>query len=238
MEILGIIPARSGSTGIKHKNVRDLAGRPLMSYTIEAAKCSALSRVILSTDSEEYSGIGQKYGAEVPFIRPAEFAATEAKAMAVVRHALTFFEKNENWIPDAVMYLQPTSPFRRHETIDEAINIMRSNPEKDSVISVGEVFEHPYYMFAPDAEEKGQLKPYVEIENRPERRQDLPELFALNDNILMSKTDYLMKSENENALIINLNSFSPVYIDEKESVDINHERDFLWAEFLMREWHA
>ncbi|MBD3670065.1 MAG: acylneuraminate cytidylyltransferase family protein [Gammaproteobacteria bacterium] len=231
MEILGIVPARSGSTGVKHKNVRDLAGQPLMSYTIEAAKRSGLSRVILSTDSDEYSEIGRRYGAEVPFLRPAEFASVDAKAISVIRHAIEFFDQEENWRPDAVMYLQPTSPFRRSERIDEAIKVMNSNPNTDSVISVREITEHPYYMFEPHSDEL--LKPYVEMENRPERRQDLPDFYTLNDNILMSRTDYLMHPENENGLIINLNNFVPVYITESEFIDINSERDFLWAEFLM-----
>jgi CMP-N-acetylneuraminic acid synthetase len=131
------------------------------------------------------------------------------------------------------MYLQPTSPFRRSERIDEAIEVIRANPGADSVISVREITEHPYYMFEPHSE--GLLKPYVEMENRPERRQDLPDFYTLNDNILMSRTDFLMQPENEHGLIINLNNFVPVYIDESEFIDINSERDFQWAEFLMRQ---
>ena len=233
MEILGIIPARSGSTGVKHKNIRELAGQPLMSYTIEAATHSNLSRVILSTDSEEYSKIGGEYGAETPFIRPPELASVDATAMGVVRHSLEHFQKDENWMPDAVMYLQPTSPFRSTDTINEAIEIMQANPNADSVISVREVHDHPYYMFEPHHESEELLKPYVIMENHPERRQDLPNLYTLNDSILMSRTSYLMKPGNENALIINLDNFVPVYITENEFIDINYERDFQWAEFVM-----
>lgn len=231
MNILGIIPARSGSTGIKHKNIRDLNGKPLISYTIDAAKKSGLDRVVFSTDSEEYADIAKRYGIEIPFIRPEEHSTVDAKAIDVVRHALEFFEKEEGWKPDAIMYLQPTSPFRRAERIDEAIELLNNNPEVDSVISVREAIEHPYYMFQPHENE--QLKPYVELENRPERRQDLPELFTLNDNILLTRTEYLLVPENRNGLIVNLNNFMPVYISENEFLDINTERDFRWAEFLL-----
>ena len=235
MEILGIIPARSGSTGVKHKNVRDLGGKPLMSYTIEAAKRSGLSRVILSTDSQDYAEVGKKYGVDVPFLRPPEFASVNATAMSVIHHALQFFEQEESWRPDAVLYLQPTSPFRRTERIDEAIEAMRNNPQADSVISVRDISDHPYYMFVPHGDDSRVLRPYVDIENRPERRQDLPQYFTLNDNILMSRTDYLLKPGNEAGLIINLDNFAPVYIDDNEFIDINTERDFLWAEFVMEQ---
>jgi CMP-N-acetylneuraminic acid synthetase len=232
MNTLGIIPARSGSTGVKHKNIRDLAGKPLMAYTIEAAKQSNLSRVILSTDSEEYAEIGRRYGAETPFIRPEEFATVDAKAIGVVSHALKFFSDEENWTPDAVMYLQPTSPFRRTESIDESLELQQSNPESDSVISVCKFTEHPYYMFRPHPELDRRLQPYVEMENRPERRQDLPLFYTLNDSIMLSRTTYLNKQIKNNGLIVNLDNFVPVYISENEIIDINYERDFLWAEFL------
>ena len=112
IKTLGIIPARSGSSEVKGKNKRPLAGRPLVTYTInEALRSNFLDRVILSTDAEEIRNIGINAGVEAPFLRPSSLATNETLSLPVIMHCLRYL-KNKNYEPDAVLYLQPTSPFR------------------------------------------------------------------------------------------------------------------------------
>lgn len=228
--VLGLIPARSGSTGVPRKNIRDLGGKPLISHTIKAANDSDLDRVILSTDAEEYATIGQNAGAEVPFLRDAASASNTAPAIAVIRHCLDWLAANKEGLPDAVFYLQPTSPFRTTAQINSALNLL--TPSVDSVASVTAVTQHPYFMFTPTNE--GRLEEYVQIDPKPERRQDLPELFCLDDTIMLSWVAYLTKDRADGSppLIINIKNFAPVYLEETP-VDINTEADFRYAEFCM-----
>lgn len=231
MKILGLIPARLGSTGVKKKNIRLLAGRPLIEYTIEAALRSNLDRTILTTEAEEIAEIGAACGVEVPFLRPAELATDEAKAMDVTLHALDFLERADGYVPDAVIYLQPTSPFRDAAHIDEAIEIARSS-NRDSVLSVAVVAEHPAFMFVPDS--NGGLKNLNAPVGRTERRQDLPPVYSYNGAIAISRTSFLRSPENVGPLFENYDDFAPLLIEPPVTVDINTEQDFLFADFLMQ----
>ena len=231
---LGIIPARIGSTQVKRKNLRSLLGIPLIAYTIEAAKESNLERVIVSTDSPEIASIARRYGAEVPFLRPKELSSNNAKAMGVVRHCLSWLEENENWKPEAVAYLQPTSPMREAHHIDSGISLL--DPKITSVISVVEVEQHPFYMFKPNKDNK--LIEYVELENKPERRQDLPSIYCSNPFFVMSWIEYIQAEENKESLVVNLKDFSPLYISNNDSIDINTEKDFIVATELMKEKYS
>jgi len=141
--VLGIIPARGGSKGIPLKNLAELAGKPLLAYTTEAALNSRLlSRVILSTDHSEIARFGKGTGIEVPFLRPAEFATDSATIEAVVRHALNWLEETENYRPAAFVILHPTTPLRTAKHIDEAIEHL-DRSDVDSVVSVSPPMEHP-----------------------------------------------------------------------------------------------
>ncbi|MEK7090871.1 MAG: acylneuraminate cytidylyltransferase family protein [Patescibacteria group bacterium] len=123
-KILGIITARGGSKGIPGKNIKLLSGKPLVVYTIEAAKKSAsLDRIILTTDDEAIAKVAKQNGCEVPFMRPAELAKDDTPTMPVVQHALKWLAENENYGPDAVMILQPTSPLRQDFHIKEAVEL-------------------------------------------------------------------------------------------------------------------
>jgi CMP-N-acetylneuraminic acid synthetase len=124
LKILAIIPARSGSKGIPNKNIKKLSGRPLIYYTIKAALNSKLiDRIIVSSDSEKILKISEKLGAEIPFKRPKNISEDKSLAIEVIQHALNWLEKNEKYFPDAIIYLQPTSPLRTKKHINEAINI-------------------------------------------------------------------------------------------------------------------
>jgi CMP-N,N'-diacetyllegionaminic acid synthase len=122
-EVWALIPARSGSKGVKDKNIRKLAGYPLIAYSIVAAKqCTSVSRIILTTDSEQYAEIGVQYGAEVPFLRPSNISGDEATDLQFFKHTVDWFRKNEGDVADYFVHLRPTTPFRTPKVMDEAIS--------------------------------------------------------------------------------------------------------------------
>ena len=229
--ILGLIPARAGSVGVPGKNIRPFAGRPLIAYAVEAARKSGLDRVVVSTDSEDIAAIAVAAGAERPFLRPATLATSTALAIGVVRHALDHFRKHEGWVPDAVFYLQPTSPFRTATDIDKAIALLRASPQADSVCSVAPVRDHPAFAWI---DRGGRMERAFPDIPHPERRQDLSPMFAENNAIMLSRTSYLLGDMRDDLSIINVDNFVPFLIDAPLAVDIDTETDFAVADFLMR----
>ena len=146
--ILALIPARAGSKSIPKKNIVDLGGFPLIAYSIAAAKMSThISRIIVSTDSEEIAQIAKQYGAEVPFMRPAEFATDTAVDFDVVKHALEWLKEHEQHEPEYIVFLRPTTPLRDPELVDKGIEFMLSHPEASSLRSGHELRESPHKMF-------------------------------------------------------------------------------------------
>ena len=231
MIVLGLIPARGGSSQVKGKNKRLLAGRPLISYTIEEAlKSTRLNRVILSTDSEEIRKIGLQEGVEAPFLRPKKLATNETLSLPVIIHCLRYLKKN-NYEPDAVLYMQPTSPFRTAKHIDESIDLFEKN-NVDSVTSMAPVIQHPLFMYRKV--DDGTLVEYINMDKKPERRQDLPELWEIDNNISISKTSYLYEAEKRGAHPLNNKNFAPYFIEGVSTIDINTELDFQMAEFMMK----
>lgn len=148
MEVLALIPARSGSKSVIDKNIREVAGKPMLAWSIEHAKNSRLvNRVIVSTDSGKYADIARQYGAEVPFLRPDKYATDTATDLEVFTHALTWLEENEGYRPDIVVQLRPTYPKRNPQDIDRMIELLTENPSADSVRSVAMAGEVPYKMW-------------------------------------------------------------------------------------------
>ncbi len=181
MNIIAIIPARSGSKSVPHKNIRKLAGKPMLAYSIEHAKKSKyISRILLSTDSEDYARIGEDYGAEVPFLRPEEYATDSALDIDVFYHCLNYLKEKEGVVPDIVVQLRPTYPIRNPEDIDRMIELLLKNEEADSVRSIAPAKEIPYKMWHKD--ENGALSPIMkdipECYNMP--RQSLPKVYYQN----------------------------------------------------------
>lgn len=229
--ILALIPARGGSKGIPKKNIRPLAGKPLINYTIEAALQSRYQiRVVVSTDDEEIAKIARAAGAEVPFLRPAELAQDETPTFPVVQHALQWLEQHEAYQPKLVVLLQPTSPLRRPEHIDRALELILSS-EADSVVSLCEAEHSPYWMKKVDAE--GRVSPFISIEEEYTRRQDLPKVYRLNGAIFVTRSEVIMR---KNRL---LGDDTRAYIMEQDdSIDIDTELDFKLAELLIKErWY-
>src|SRR5688572_6686860 len=144
MKVLGIITARGGSKGIPGKNLKALAGKPLLAYTIETARrCTALDRVILSTEDEAIAAAGRDLGCDVPFMRPLDLAHDETPHLPVIQHATRWMQERVNYQPDAVMILQPTSPLRSAEDITAAVLLLERSGA-DSVLSVNEVPVHSH----------------------------------------------------------------------------------------------
>lgn len=177
MTVLGVIPARGGSKGIPRKNLVEVFGRPLLSYTCEAALASAtLDRVVASTDDEEIAAVARTYGIDVPFMRPEDLATDSTPMIDVLRHALQWAANGEQQIR-ALVLLQPTSPMRKSHHIDAAVDLFRSS-QADTVVSVVEV-PHAFNPTSVMRLEGGVLQPFLEGP-AISRRQDKPKVYARN----------------------------------------------------------
>ncbi|CAB1241653.1 CMP-N,N'-diacetyllegionaminic acid synthase [Clostridiaceae bacterium BL-3] len=224
--ILAIIPARSGSKGIPHKNIKNLNGKPLIAWTIEESlKSKYIDKLIVSTEDNEITEISKKYGAEVPFLRPAELALDSTPGIDPILHTVKWFQ-NRNYRFDYVMCLQCTSPFRTYNQIDEAVeNLFKK--DADSIVSVCKSEITPYWM---KKIENGKLKDFLDGDVFYARRQDTPKVYRLNGAIYMAKTQVCLNIKNwytENTI--------PYIMDEISSIDIDNMLDFKFAEFLMKE---
>lgn len=160
--VLAVVLARGDSKRIPNKNIKKLGGKPLIAHSIEVAKSSKyIDRVITSTDSEEIANIAKKFGSEIPFMRPAELAADTVTDFPVFEHALAWLDEHENYKPDIVVQVRPTSPLRTTEDFDRAIELLAEHPEVDSVRTVAEPEQSPYKMYK--IRESGLLEPLLTI---------------------------------------------------------------------------
>lgn len=224
LKVLGIIPARGGSKGIPSKNIKELDGMPLIAYTIRAAISSNLTHVIVSTDSQTIADIAIRYGANVPFLRPDNLATDTASSMPVAIHGLLEMEKLYECQYDAVMLLQPTTPFRTTEDINSAISLLIEK-DTDSVISVVDVGgTHPARM---KYLREGLLidPPFCE-EKENQNRQELEPMFIRNGAIYLSKRNVLLKGTYKG------DSCAALIMPNKRSVNIDTISDFEYAEWL------
>lgn len=222
MEIVAIIPARGGSKGIPRKNIKQLFGKPLIVWTIEHAKKSRyIGRITVSTEDKEISEISKKYGAEV-IERPEELAKDETPTIDVIFHVLRV--QAENFEPGLVVLLQPTSPLRNAQDIDNAIELFLKN-DCESVVSVCEVEHSPYWGFEI---ENRYLKPIFGGKYLNMRRQDLPKVYTPNGAIYVSTPEILRKYKS-----FYCSKTIPYIMPPERSVDIDNEIDFMLAELLM-----
>ena len=224
--ILGVITARGGSKGILRKNIKDLAGKPLIAYTIEASSAARhLTRTIVSTDDEEIATIAKEHGGDVPFLRPAHLAEDESKSIDVIQDLLsTLVAQGETY--GYVMILQPTSPFRTSEDIDSAIQIA-VDQDADSVMSMVELSDFSKKKIKKISDSI--IEPFFEAEgNESSRRQDLEPAYKRNCAIYLTRTDLIMQGDL-------FGEKSVAYImPEERSVDINTPYDFSLTEFLLQ----
>lgn len=223
MEVLAVIPARSGSKSVKDKNIREIAGKPMIAYSIEHGLASKkINRVIVSTDSERYADIARQYGAEVPFLRPAEYAKDDSLDLEVFEHALQFLKETEGYVPDLIVQLRPTYPIRRIKDIDAMVEIMEKDSSIDSVRCIAPAKEIPYKMWLK--EENNEIKPLMtnipECYNMP--RQKLPKVYYQNACIDVIRTSVITDRHSMSGEKI-------VGYEMDENFDIDTEEEFLRA---------
>ena len=190
-QILGIIPARGGSKGVPHKNIKPLLGTPLLAYTIlEAARSRLLTTFIVSSDDPAIIGVAERYGAPAPFTRPAELATDESPVIDTIKHALLYMERKQHLTYEYVALLQPTSPMRTAHDIDDAITLLLRSGG-DSLISVTDVGSyHPSRMRQIV---NGRLVEVIGSQFSFLRRQDLPKLFILNGALYIARRDIVFE---------------------------------------------
>jgi CMP-N,N'-diacetyllegionaminic acid synthase len=225
--VLAVIPARGGSKGVSRKNISPVCGKPLIAYTIEtvAAARHLFNRIIVSTDDKEIADVAQRYGAEVPFLRPAWLAGDDMPMMPVLQHAVQFIEQQDSIRLDWVCLLQPTDPFRTVEDIEAALRLAQAGG-CDSVISVVQVFSvHPILM---KRIEGGRLLPYCIEEKEGSRRQDYhPPAYMRNGAIYLTRRDVLMEHNS-----IWGNVIRPYIMPPERSVGVDSELDLKLVELL------
>ena len=221
-KIAAFIPARGGSKGVKRKNIRNLAGKPLIYYTIAAAlESKYIDRVIVSTEDEEIAEISKRFGAEVPALRPRELAEDKTTTLDVVLYGVHAFLASKEW--DSLILLQPTQPLRTAEDIDHAVEYYYKNGKR-SLVSVSEVEDHPIFMRRFDP--VGNMEKYLEISSTV-RWQDMDKVYRVNGAIYMNRIAELCAETSFNDNEIG-------YIMEKShSVDIDELPDFALAEYYL-----
>lgn len=225
-KILAIIPARSGSKGLKNKNIKLLNGKHLIGYTIEAAiKSNIFTDIIVSTDSEEYAEISKVYGAKVPFLRSKELSSDTASSIDVIIDAINKME-NLGKKYDYFMLLQPTSPLRTEKNIKESFELLKKK-KANSIISVCEVDHSP--LISNVLPENLSLVNFLE-KAKNIRRQDMPKYYRINGAIYLCKVDWFLKYKD----MYKEKSYAYI-MDKKYSIDIDDEIDFKLAEILINE---
>ena len=214
--ILTVIPARSNSKGIKDKNIIEINGKPLISYSIECSlKSKYVSRTIVNTDSESYMKIAKKYGAEVPYLRDKNMASDSVHAVFPVLETLKKLYDTENYNPDLIIMLLPTSPLRKVSTLDRAIEkYIELNKKIKSLVSVRALGKSKHHLRRVNGD---LLLPFIKRNDYNIQRQEYENLFVLNGSIYISCPNYLLKYktfhlENETAFF---------EMDEFESIDID-----------------
>jgi len=222
---LAIITARSGSKGLKDKNIKKLNGKPMMAYTIEAAEKSGIfDDIIVSTDSEKYAKISVDYGAQVPFLRPESLASDTASSMDVIEYTILELEKR-GLKYDYFILLQPTSPLRDEKDIFNAVKLLFEK-NANAIVSVCEVDHSPLLM---NTLEKSLSMDKFIPDNISNRRQDLPKHYRLNGAIYLSSMEYFLLYKN----FYKEKSYAYI-MDGKDSIDIDGDVDFLLASVLMK----
>ena len=227
MRALGLIPARGGSKEVPRKNLRHLAGRPAVAWTIDAALVSqALDYVVVSTDDEEITAVARGCGADVPFLRPAELAQDDTPDLPVYRHAVEWLEANEDYRPDVVAWLRPTAPLRTAEDIDGALEVL-ARTGADCVRSVCRAEYHPYWMKRLEGD---RMVPFVEgmDETRFQRRQLLPAAYRLNGAVDVIRCE---RAQTQGFLFAG--DCRAYEMPPERSVDLDGELDFAYAELAL-----
>jgi N-acylneuraminate cytidylyltransferase len=230
-EVLALIPARGGSKSIPRKNIQPFAGHPLMAYSIAAGlQAKTVTRTIVSTDDEEIAAAARRYGAETPFLRPAEFAQDNTTDFPVFTHALGWLAEHEGYRPEIVVQLRPTSPVRPPTCVDDAVQLLLDHPEADSVRGVVPSGQNPHKMWriAPD----GRMTPLLTVEGIAEPynapRQALPPTYWQTGHIDAIRVRTIAEQGSLSGKII-----WPLVIHPRYTIDIDTRSDWQRAEWLI-----
>lgn len=235
MEILAVIPARGGSKAVPRKNIRALLGKPLIAWIIEEARKSKyITRAIVSTDDPEIARVARSWGAEVPFLRPAELAQDLSTDVEFLLHALDWLKEKEGYDPEIVLRLPPTAPLCTAARMDEGIEKLLSTPEADSVRPITEASKHPYKMWKISSDGRW-LEPFLpsEMTGFPGAhdlpRQLFPKVYMQTGamDVIRLRTLCELKSTSGNRV-------GYLFMDASESINIDDEFDLEMAEFFMR----
>jgi len=230
-KILCTICARGGSKGVKNKNIRDLAGQPLISYTInQALKWDKAAHVIVSTDSKEIAEVARCFGGEVPFMRPGNLAEDKTPKLLAIRHALKESEKFYGERFDIVVDLDATAPLRRINDLDNCLNLFLKR-RADTLFSVVKAHRNPYFNMVEENKEgfARLVKPMPKLAHR---RQDAPRVWDMNASIYFYRRDFLLWDKS----LTPFGGKAAIYVmDELSRYDIDSELDFKFVEFLIKE---
>jgi len=226
MKILGTICARGGSKGVKNKNVRDLAGKPLIGYTIEYfKKWGNADRIVCSTDSKKIADVAKKFGAEVPCMRPAKFASDTAFKVHAIQHMVKFCEEQDDTKYDIIVDLDPTAPLRKYRFLDEAFKQFIKS-DANNLYSVCRARKNPYFNMV-EVDEDG----FAHLCKKSDvvRRQDATHVYEMNASIYIYNRDFLLRTNT-------LHSDKTIIYEMPGdvSIDIDNEIDFLFIEFLLK----
>jgi len=229
--ILAVIAARGGSKGLPRKNVRVLAGLPLIAHSILFAKlCPQIERCVVSTDDAGIAATAREFGAEVPFLRPAELARDDTPSLAVVQHALREMEIRDGRRFESVLLLQPTSPARLPEDVTRAMALLEEDGEAAGVVAVSEPEFNPRYVCVE--EKNGYASAAFPREAHYIRRQDVPAVYRINGLIYLWRRDFLLQASAETLFEA---PHCMLVIPRERAIDIDDLFDFQVAELLLRE---
>jgi N-acylneuraminate cytidylyltransferase len=229
--LLAVIPARGGSKGLPGKNIRPLAGLPLIAHSILFARlCPEIDRLIVSTESEDIAAVARQFGVDLPFLRPAEFARDESPIWPALRHALDMTERLEGARYDYLLLLDPTSPFRVPEDVRGAFGRLRETEAADGIIGVSEPDFNPIWHCV--VERGGWMQDLIAEGAQYERRQDVPVVYRINGSIYIWRTPFLRRHEEgtwrrEGRHLL-------WEIPERRAVSIDTLHEFERAEMLVR----
>ena len=229
MKNIALIPARSGSKGVKDKNIKILEGFPLLAYSIAAAKMTqGIDRVIVTTDSKKYADIAKKYGAETPFLRPKLISKNKSSDLEFFEHCIEWLIVNENYVPDNIIHLRPTTPIRDPELVSEAINILSLNKNATSLRSGHKAPESPFKWFLKDENNffkglKEGLTP--DMVNMP--RQGFPDVFIPDGYVDIIKPNVIKETGT-------LHGQNMLIFESPRSFEIDEKEDFDYINFLLK----
>ena len=231
METLALILARGGSKGIPDKNMRRLAEKPLIEYTINAAKSSRLiNRIIVSTDDCKIAKFAKSKNIEVPFLRPKKYSQSKSKTIDVINHAINFLQTHDEYSPNIVTILQPTSPLRTSIDIDKSIKLLKNSKNTSCVLGVTKIKTHPYLSFES---KNGFLIPFKSNFEKYFQRQKFPTFYYPTGSIYTLWTKTLSKYHS-----IYGPKLKPMFIDVENSIDIDTPYDLFQAEMKYNNWNT